>query len=667
MNLSIDRPRLALLLLAALLGVGVWAYRGVGESLREVRATSMATLLDTQIEALEQWIAEGRHEAEQLATDAELRAAVGRLIRRGAASADGGRIVERVLQTAGRIGITAVHVIGSKGTLLASSDAARVDQAVTPDFFAHLAPALAGRPVFVRPYRGGAMGTGSMQLGRVWVAAPVRDATGKVIALLALGSPAEAGFAKLFKAARPGISGESFAFDAEGWLVSESRHIEELRSRGLVTESGGGVSPLRLVVAEAGAAPDAAAAPTRLATTAIAARHNEAAQRAGVLLDPYAGYLGREVIGAWRWLAELDLGVAVEMDAAEAYAPLHYLQIAFMVLLALILLAWLSVFVPAETLDRLLRRSPQRQIGPYRVVRQIGAGAISNVYLAEHRLLKRPVALKVLKPQSSSDEWIARFEREVQSTSLLRHPNTITIYEYGAGPNGLFYYAMEYLEGLSLADLVERYGPVPPSRTAYILRQACASLWEAHSCGLVHRDIKPQNIMLCEISGERDVVKVLDFGLVKQVSGVATRDLTGTMRILGTPLYMSPERIRNPTDADARADIYALGAVGFHLLTGKRLFDTETEHDLTYHVLHEVPRLASECSPFAVPAELDALIGRCLEKDPAARPQSIAEVAGALDALLVHAPWTRRQIDAWWEKNWVAADSPERRFSVANP
>ncbi|MDP1611178.1 MAG: serine/threonine protein kinase [Sulfuritalea sp.] len=664
MNLSIDRVRPALLLLlVALLGVGAWAYRSVGESVREMRAIGMQTLLDTQIEALRQWIAEGRHEAEQLAADAELSAAIARLAgARGGAA--GGGVIETVLRSAGSIGVTAVHVIDIQGGILASSDAGRAGRIVTPDFLAHLAPALGGRSVFVRPYRGGAVATGATQLGRVWVAAPVRNAKGKVIAVLALGSPADAGFARLFKAARPGASGESFAFDAEGWLVTESRHGEELRGKGRVAEPAGSVLALRLAVPEVGVAADTDAALTRLAAAAVAARHLDEAQRVGVLSDPYPGYLGREVIGAWRWLAELDLGAAVEMDAAEAYAPLRYLQIAFMVLLVPILLVWLSFFVPPEAIDRLLRRKPGQQIGPYRVVRQIGAGAISNVYLAEHRLLKRPVALKVLKPQTSTDEWIARFQREVQSTSLLRHPNTITIHDYGTGPNGLFYYAMEYLEGLSLADLVERYGPAPPSRTAYILRQACASLWEAHSCGLVHRDIKPQNIMLCEISGERDVVKVLDFGLVKQVSSVQTRDLTGSLRILGTPLYMSPERIRNPADADARADIYALGAVGFYLLTGKRLFETETEHDLTYHVLHEVPRLASDCSPFAVPAELDALIGRCLEKDTAARPQTIAEVAGALDALLVHAPWTRRQIDAWWEQNWVAADSPERRFSA---
>jgi serine/threonine-protein kinase len=657
---KLNRASIALLLLlVALLAAGLWAYRGVEGSLREIRATGLQTLLNTQIEAIERWIAEGRHQAEQLAADAPVRARILRLAGAAPGKAEGDTI-EEILREAAGIGVTAAHIVHPGGGILASSDPALVGQRVTADLLAHLAPARAGQPAFVRPHRE----AGSAQTPSAWFAAPVLDARKRVVAIIVLGAPADRAFAEIFRVARPGKTGESLAFDAEGWLVSESRHIEELRRRGLVAGSGDAAQSLRLVAADSGAMNEGAVSLTRLAAAAASSRYSDESLRAGVMLDPYAGYLGREVIGAWRWLTDLDLGVAVEMEAAEAYAPLTYLQIAYAVLLALILLVWLSAFVPSSALDRILRRNPRQQIGPYRILRQIGTGAISNVYLAEHHLLKRPVALKVLKPQSSSDEWVARFEREVQSTSLLRHPNTITLYDYGLGPNGLFYYAMEYLEGLSLADLVERYGPVPPPRAAYILRQACASLWEAHSCGMVHRDIKPQNIMLCEISGERDVVKVLDFGLVKQVSSVETRDLTGTLKILGTPLYMSPERIRNPGDADARADIYALGAVGFHLLTGKRLFETETEHDLTYQVLHVVPRLASECSPFAVPAELDALIGRCLEKDPAARPQSVAEVASALDALLVHMPWTRRQIDAWWDKYWVATDHPERRFSV---
>jgi serine/threonine-protein kinase len=648
-NPSLDRARLVLLLLlAALLGVGLWAYRGVGDSLREIRATGLKTLLDTQVEALELWITEGRHEAEQLSADAALRSSIVKLSRGSRQSGERERVVEYIMQEAGRIGIKAVHVIDPHGGILASSDAERVGQGVTPDFFAHLSPALTGKSVFVRPYRSGS-GAGPGLLGRAWVAAPVRSENGKVIAIIALGAPVGERFTALFRVARPGRTGEALAFDADGWLLSESRHADDLQQRGLAP---------RLVMPETDT-------PTQLAAVASAARSAGDGMREGLLLAPYPNYLNRDVIGAWRWLADHDIGVAVEMGAGEAYAPLTYLQIGFSVVLLLMGAVWLSGFLPPQVLASLLRREGRaRQLGPYRLIRQIGEGALSNVYLAQHRMLKRPAAVKVLKPQTTSDEWTARFQREVQFASQLSHPNTITIYDYGTGPNSEFWYAMEYLEGLSLADLVERYGPVPPSRAAYILRQACASLWEAHASGLVHRDIKPQNVMLCDIRGERDVVKVLDFGLVKQTSGEQTRDLTSTLRILGTPLYMSPERIRHPGDADARADIYALGAVGYHLLTGKRLFDTETEHDLIYQVLHTVPPLASERSPFTVPVELDALIGRCLEKDPDRRPQSMAEVASALDAVLVYQPWTRGQIEAWWKQNWVAEDSPERRFTV---
>lgn len=641
-SIHFDRTRLALLLLlAALLGVGMWAYRGVGNSLREIRATGMQTLLNTQVGTLEQWISERRNEVEQLAAEAELIAGIRKI---AAGGGDGAIIIASILRKAAPIGVTGARVIDPRGKILAAKDRHRIGSEVTPDFLAHLAPVLAGHSAFVRPYRG----IGKGEVGRAWVATPIRAATGRIVAVLALGSPVDKRFSDLFEAARPGRSGEALAFDAEGWLLSPSRHAEELRQRGLAA---------RLVL------PDMEANRlTLLATRAVAKRADGGE---GLLLQPYPNYLGRDVIGAWRWLRDLDVGIAVEIEASEAYAPLTYLQIGFSVVLLLIFAVWLSGFLPPSALVGLLRRDfTVRQLGPYRLLRQIGEGAISNVYLAQHRMLKRPAAVKVLKPQSASDEWTARFQREVQLSSLLHHPNTIKIYDYGTGPNGEFYYAMEYLEGLSLTDLVERYGPVPPARSAYILRQVCASLSEAHSCGLVHRDIKPQNIMLCEIRGERDFVKVLDFGLVKQISGDQTRDLTGSMRILGTPLYMSPERIRNPSDADGRADIYALGAVGFYLLTGRRLFDTETEHDLTYQVLHTVPRLASACSPFAVPAELDALMGRCLEKDPALRPQSIAEVSGVLDGILVHMPWTRSQIDAWWKNHWVSEDDPGRRFTA---
>lgn len=646
MNIPFDRARIILLLLlVALLGVGMWAYRGVGNSLREIRATGMQTLLNTQVGTLEQWVSERRHEAEQLAAEPELAAGIVRLAfgRPG----DRAQMIDSILGKAAPIGVTAVLVIDPRGRILAASEVQRTGRSVTPDFLAHLAPVLQGRSAFVRPYSApGASGT--REIGRAWVAVPIRKEGGRIAAVLALGSPVDKGFAALFEVGRPGLSGETLAFDAEGWLLSPSRHAAAMGAQG---------RPPRLAV------PGGESETLSLLAKQAVARRGEGGE--GLLLQPYQNYLGHEVIGAWRWLNDHDIGVAVEIEASEAYAPLTYLQIGFSVVLLLIFAVWLAGFLSPGALDSLLRRNSRvRQMGPYRLLRQIGEGAISNVYLAQHRMLKRPAAVKVLKAQSSTEEWTARFQREVNLSSLLHHPNTITIYDFGTGPGGEFWYAMEYLEGLSLADLVERYGPVPPARTAHILRQACASLWEAHSCGIVHRDIKPQNIMLCDMRGDRDFVKVLDFGLVKRISGEQTRDLTQAMHILGTPLYMSPERIRSPSNADARADIYALGAVGFHLLTGKRLFETETEHDLAYQVLHIIPRLASECSPFAVPMELDALIGRALEKDPLDRPQSIAEMAGALDGILVHMPWTRAQIDAWWRQNWIGEGDPRRRFTA---
>ncbi|MDA8255944.1 MAG: serine/threonine protein kinase [Betaproteobacteria bacterium] len=649
MNANFTRTRVVLLLLLlALLGVGLWAYRGADNSLREIRATGMRALLNTQVGTLEQWITERRHEAEQLAGDAELSAGIVRLASGRAVDGDGHRIAASVLDKAEAIGVTSVLVVDPRGRILSASEPQRTGRSVSSDFLIHLVPVLNGRSTFLRPYGAPGGNPDTREIGRAWIATPIHAPNGKIVAVLALGSPVDKGFAALFEAARLGESGEALAFDAGGWLLTPSRHAAELVQRGL---------------AQRLALPDAESERlTRLAVEALAKRGEDGE---GILLTPYPNYLGRDVIGAWRWLHEHDIGVGIEIEASEAYAPLTYLQVGFGVILLFIFAVWLSGFLSPNALATLLRRDGStRQLGPYRLLRQIGEGAISNVYLAQHRMLKRPAAVKVLKTQSTKEEWTARFQREVQLSSLLHHPNTISIYDYGVGPGGELWYAMEYLEGLSLADLVERYGPVPPARAAYILRQACASLWEAHSCGLVHRDIKPQNIMLCEIRGERDFVKVLDFGLVKQITGEQTRDLTGTMRILGTPLYMSPERIRNPSDADGRADIYALGAVGFYLLTGKRLFETETEHDLTYQVLHTVPRLASECSPFAVPVELDALIGRCLEKNPAARPQAIAEVAGALDGVLVHMPWTRIQIDAWWQKHWVSESDPGRRFTA---
>jgi serine/threonine-protein kinase len=274
-----------------------------------------------------------------------------------------------------------------------------------------------------------------------------------------------------------------------------------------------------------------------------------------------------------------------------------------------------------------------RKAGAYRLERVIGSGGMANVYLARHDFLKRPCAVKLLRPAKATEGIIARFEREVQLGSLLNHPNVVEIYDYGRTTDGLFYYAMEYVDGETLGDLVKREGALPVARTLPILRQISAGLAAAHAEGLVHRDVKPENIMLCRRGAEQDVVKILDFGLVKNVAAEHSRDLTRGLKILGTPLYMAPERLRNPADVDARADIYSVGAVAFYLLSGTKMFESEDDLGLTSKILNEEPPRVSGRTAQPIPVELDLLVQACLEKRREDRPQRMADLIEAFDAL----------------------------------
>jgi serine/threonine-protein kinase len=203
---------------------------------------------------------------------------------------------------------------------------------------------------------------------------------------------------------------------------------------------------------------------------------------------------------------------------------------------------------------------------------------MGEVYLAEHVLLRRPCAVKLIRPERAGDpQALRRFEREVQATAALTHPNTVEVYDYGRADDGTFYYAMEYLRGLSLQELVARHGPLPPARAAHLLRQVCGALQEAHAGGLVHRDIKPSNVIVCQRGGVCDVAKLLDFGLVRAPClGGGAETLTQEGTIAGTPAYMSPEQAKGLEDLDARSDIYSLGALAYFLVTGRPPFVRET-------------------------------------------------------------------------------------------
>jgi tRNA A-37 threonylcarbamoyl transferase component Bud32 len=669
---------IALVTAAALTVLGAWAYTGVAGSLREIRAAGLQTVLDAEINALHLWVENRKAHVENWANDARVRrlavelAALGR--REGVSgealwdSPARARLAEMlgpVLQGAGAV---AFNVVDTGGRIVGTQFRDYSGRKVNPgSFLAHLYEVFAGRAQFVRPFReqdrveGARAGT----FGRpvVWFKAPVTNERGEVVAALGFAYPAEGEFANILNVARPGKTGEAYAFDENGLMLSESRFVRDLRRIGLVPDNSGASAMLRVHVRDPGGdlaaghkpAVEWAALPlTRLAALAVASRAKaDAEERHGVLVEPYRNYRGVEVVGAWRWLPDYDMGLTIELSAKEAYAPLVYLSLAFAIILSLLLAAVGAVLWSAWNVRRLKREvGEERVIGQYRLERQIGEGGMSKVFLARHELLKRPTALKMLKPHLASDEIVARFEREVQLASQLVHPNTIEIYDYGRTREGVFYYVMEYLEGETLDQLVDAHGPLPVERTVHVLRQVCAALREAHGRGLIHRDIKPHNIMLCQRGGEYDVAKILDFGLVKDVIGRQSRDITQFQRVVGTPLYMSPERVRNPGDADARSDIYSVGAVGFFLLTGRSVFDSTTEHDLTYHILHTPARRASELVP-GVPRRLDELIARCLAKERTERPHDVLVVLALLEALSVAHVWTQRAAAAWWKAHRV--------------
>jgi serine/threonine-protein kinase len=274
---------------------------------------------------------------------------------------------------------------------------------------------------------------------------------------------------------------------------------------------------------------------------------------------------------------------------------------------------------------------------------------MGEVYRARHGMMRRDSAIKLLRADRAGELDLRRFEREVQLTARLTHPNTITIFDYGRTEDGVFYYAMELLDGATLDRIVAVDGAQAPGRVVRILTMACGALAEAHEIGLIHRDIKPANIMLCARGGEHDVVKVLDFGLVKEIEVDPEVGLTGRSTMTGTPLYMAPESISAPDTVDARTDIYALGAVAYFLLTGVHVFDGKSVVEVCGKHLHERP-VPPSSRGVTIPPELEALVLACLEKDPERRPRSAAELARRLEECKVET-WDNAKARAWWTEH----------------
>lgn len=317
--------------------------------------------------------------------------------------------------------------------------------------------------------------------------------------------------------------------------------------------------------------------------------------------------------------------------------------------------------VPSRVFHRLGRRLREAQeLGSYQLVELLGRGGMGEVWRAQHRLLARDAAIKLVRPEvlgagtdADARQVLRRFEREARATAALTSPHTIDVFDFGVTNEGSFYYVMELLSGRDLETFVRDFGPVPAQRAIFLLRQVAHSLADAHARGLVHRDIKPANIYLCRMGLEYDFVKVLDFGLVKYRNRPAGEQtmLTLDYHTSGTPAYMAPEVILGGTDVDRRADVYALGCVAYYLLTGELVFEADTPMKMLMQHVQAVPVPPSERTELPIPPELDAIVMACLEKDPNKRPQNAEELLRIACNCQTCEGWNQATAKAWWERH----------------
>ncbi|MDD5141605.1 MAG: serine/threonine protein kinase [Verrucomicrobiales bacterium] len=670
-------PLVAAVLLAF---VGVSLRLKMEAAMKQQIAGNLQVILNANAEALRAWATTVKSDAEILADDEHLRDLVAGLLQK----TEPGTPIQSRLLAAPELaalraqinpwldhrGFNGFVVLDPSCLVIASRRDQLVGMTAPPGYVEQFSNCLASHTIVTKPFPSVAMlpdAKGNLRAGvpTMFAAAPVKSADGKVIAVLGLRIAPEKDFTRILATARAGASGETYAFARNGLLLSESRFDDELRRLGLIPDSDDANSILTLELRDPLVdLSQGKSSPKRRSEQALTKPVAEAgAGREGVDVDGYRDYRGVKVVGAWQWFPEFDFGLVTEMDVAEAFHPLHIMRMGFWFIFGLLVVGSVVIYVLMRLANRLQATARKaalkaKQLGQYALDDKIGAGAFGSVYRAHHALMRRPVAVKLLESETADANTAARFEQEVQMTSQLTHPNTIALYDYGRTPEGIFYYAMEYLEGLTLDKLVKNYGPQPECRVIAILCQMCGSLAEAHGIGLVHRDIKPANVFLTRRGGLPDFVKVLDFGLVKARATQGQLELTGANTTLGTPLYMSPEAVEHPDKVDARADIYSVGAVGYFLVTGQPLFDCATLGEVLVHQVKHLPARPSERLGKPVSPELENLLMRCLAKNPADRPASARELADALAKCPGAAEWTRERAEEWWSR--LAASQNEK-------
>ena len=662
-------PIIAVVMLGA---IGLSVRSAVESTMKDNLKSQLTTLLDVEVAMLRTWFQVQQSTAETEANSIEIRELTQQLLAATENVTDSAapstmrpsslhRDVQKQLgATMSSHRFVGYFIADKSGTILSSSDDRLIGRKDIPQYESLLSKSLDGTSTVSAPFRSvTALKTSSggyrTSLPTMFVAAPIRDENFQVIATLALQIRPEGEFTQILQLGRIGESGETYAFDRNAVMVSNSRFDNELMLLGLIPQDQDSLSMLSIQVRDPGGNMVEGFRPTKLRAEMPPTRMAASATSGESLVDAegYNDYRGVPVVGAWSWLPDYDIGVATEIDFAEAYRPLTILQWTFWALFTLLVASSIAIFIFTIIVARLQREAQKaaidaRQVGQYELLEKLGQGAMGVVYKGQHAMLRRPTAIKMLDLDKINEDSVARFEREVQITCQLNNPNTIAIYDYGRTPEGVFYYAMEYLDGIDLETLCQTSGPQQEARVIHLLLQICGSLYEAHSLGLVHRDIKPANIMLTRRGGLPDVVKVLDFGLVKALDSHKQASMTAANSLTGTPLYISPEGVNSPALVDARSDIYAVGAVGYFLLTGTPPFLSDNLVELLRMHVMEPPKTPSQRLGRQVTPQLEEAILLCLQKNPANRPQTARELANLLKKCPQFDSWSVEDGDAWW-------------------
>ena len=660
---------MGLALVIIVMTAGVWLDRAVNVEIVNSLEQTMRTLLDQQVTAIRTWLTAEQRLAASWCANPAVVAAVENLNELTTQYfdprdqlRDSG--VQQRLHSAVRAGVGSdfehqFAVWNREGTLLADSCPLHQEflgNGLTEYGAGLLTRVFRGETVLWLPTEGEFITErfelrGNVKQPGIAIIAPVIDDSGRPFAAMLISSDSlQRRLEELMRPARVGEFADAFAFANDGILLTESRFAKQLQTVGRIfnTDAKGLADTPR--IADPGGnlldgylpSTDSHDWPcTRSVSSALLGN-------SGTDFSGYRDCRGIPVLGVWQWIPDYRFGLAVEIEREVAFRPLLLVRRAFLIIVVSILGLSTGVALILFTRMMLRRRLDTIQVGAYQLTKLLGEGGFSRVYLAWHKMLNRQTAIKILKRNHMNTQNRIRFAREVQLASTLSHPNTIRIFDCGQVSDGRFYYAMEFVDGICLREVIQADGPQPPERVVRILTQICQALCEVHSLGLIHRDIKPQNVMLCQRGGEHDVVKVLDFGLAKYLVPPDDNKVTQTQLLVGTPLYIAPERILNPACTDPRSDIYSIGILGYFLLVGCEPFVALGSVEALTQTMYQSARRPSERCPRPIPASLDDLILKCHARNAEDRPSTIDEVLTQLRHIPCPDPWTADRADLWW-------------------